>query len=325
MTTSNLSTGSLKQWLTSSTNRSTDTADSSAESSSLLLPSALLLDGGVSTHLEEYVRRELGMDPPFSNRSLWSSSLLLTTQGRAAIQACHEAFLHAGSDIISTVTYQCHYRCMGESVMVENEDGTMTKRSLTEGDMDQMIRDGVRLAKAAVIANKSTSSNKQETQKTAFVAASIGCYGGALADGSEYRGNYGATQETLTDFYRRKVTVLLEEKPDALAFETVPDVNECLAIVSLLQEKEFHASALPAIWLSLACKDGSHLNDGTPIVDVLDIIQKAENHGGQFILAIGVNCCSCAHGKSHGISFTVEASTSPHSAACLCHFFLFSG
>ena len=92
------------------------------------LPRILLLDGGVSTHLEKKLRHEQSRasetfgtsnlspsvesttpEPVFSHRSLWSSSLLLTQNGQDAIQSCHQDFFLAGSDIASTVTYQCHY------------------------------------------------------------------------------------------------------------------------------------------------------------------------------------------------------------------------
>ena len=74
-------------------------------SSSALLPEVLLMDGGVSTHLENLIAPKT-----FSHRDLWSSSLLLTEEGRASVFEGHRDWLDSGSDILTTVTYQCHYR-----------------------------------------------------------------------------------------------------------------------------------------------------------------------------------------------------------------------
>jgi len=137
-------------------------------------PSILLLDGGVSTYLENLSSKGL------SHRSLWSSSLLLTDDGQDAIRDCHEAFYRVGSDIVSSVTYQCHYLCCGEAKNPEETDKA-PQEVITVEDIDQMLRDGIRLAREAAC-----KLRKENTPL--FVAASIGCYGGALADGSEYRG-----------------------------------------------------------------------------------------------------------------------------------------
>jgi len=49
-------------------------------------------------------------------------------------------------------------------------------------DINEMLRNGVRLAREA------SKDPTRTSQSLRFVAASIGCYGGALADGSEYTG-----------------------------------------------------------------------------------------------------------------------------------------
>ena len=86
---------SLKDWMLQSTaNESSNEKD------------ILLMDGGVSTHLE-HLLEEKGAS--FPHRALWSSSLLLTPSGRDWIQRGHIDWLEAGSDILTTVTYQCHY------------------------------------------------------------------------------------------------------------------------------------------------------------------------------------------------------------------------
>jgi len=164
-------------------------------------PAILVLDGGVSTHLENVLRQK---DQVFSNRSLWSSSLLLTEKGRRDIVATHEAFYQHGADIGTTVTYQCHFGTVSSCCPVQ-----------PQGVMVQMIQNGVQLAQTAAASSADNNSNK-------YVVASIGCYGAALADGSEYKGNYNISKDQLKDFYRRKVRLLAhgcQHPPDAIALK----------------------------------------------------------------------------------------------------------
>jgi homocysteine S-methyltransferase len=227
-------------------------------------PPILILDGGVSTHLEHVLEAK---NQTFSHRSLWSSSLLLTDEGRQDIVATHATFYEHGADIASTVTYQCNFGTQSTPCPVESN-----------AVMVQMINDGVRLAQEAA----SRFPNK-------YVVASIGCYGAALADGSEYRGNYGIPNEQLKDFYRRKLRILAHASPtppDAVAFETVPCAMEVDAIVELLREQLLD---IPC-WISLACQNESQLNDGTDVTLVLDRIQQLDPDC-RLVAAIGLNCC----------------------------------
>eukprot|EP00978_Attheya_sp_CCMP212_P040772 scaffold226276_cov55-Attheya_sp.AAC.1 len=234
-------------------------------------PIIWLLDGGVSTYLESILRR------PFEHRSLWSSSLLLSSEGREAIRQCHLDFFRAGSDLASTVTYQCNYLPQHSNF-----------------DMDSMLRKGVQLTREAaeIVA--------AEDGRPRFVVASIGCYGSALADGSEYTGNYGdITHNGLVDFYERKVKILLEEKPDILAFETIPYFGECDAVVTVLKAIVQDTPKLlgsTTTWLSLACRDACTLNDGTHISRVLDDIDRLDPNC-DYVHGIGINCCSFVHVK----------------------------
>lgn len=257
--------GRLQQWFQQRRKPEYYSPDSNNHPSSNIL----LLDGGVSTYLESegFV---------FSHRSLWSSSLLLTNHD--AIRQCHEAFYRAGSDIVSSVTYQCHYKCCEE----QEEENTTQDCILTEHDVDQMLRDGIRLARQA------RYNVQPECHRDLFIAASIGCYGSALADGSEYRGNYGLMEEELKHFHKRKLQILIEEAPDVLAFETIPEVVECSAIISLL--KELHCSTIP-VWISLACRDAHHLNSGSTVRDALDVIHTSDPDAA-IVKGVGVNCCS---------------------------------
>ena len=62
------------------------------------------------------------------------------------------------------------------------------------------------------------------------MAASVGPYGAVLADGSEYRGDYGLSVDELRRFHRPRLEVLAGAGADVLAIETIP----CLAEVEAL-------------------------------------------------------------------------------------------
>ena len=67
-----------------------------------------------------------------------------------------------------------------------------------------------------------------------LVAASIGCFGASLADGSEFHGSYRltVTKEELKDFHRRRMILLARAGADVLACETVCAVS-LLRVVGL--------------------------------------------------------------------------------------------
>lgn len=109
------------------------------------------------------------------------------------------------------------------------------------------------------------------------------------------KGNYGLSEEQLVSYHRRKVTVLVSERPDILAFETIPELIECSAIVSLLKEYSA-ADNCPPAWISLACRDANHLNSGETLIDALDTIHQ-QDPTAELVSGIGVNCCSCEIGK----------------------------
>lgn len=229
------------------------------------------MDGGVSTHLEKLLSSQ---NPPttFEHRALWSSSLLLSSSGKSTILQGHRDWLKAGANILTTVSYQCHFGVHGQDPPV-----------VTPPQMEEMMKTGIRLAQEA--AAESTH---------AFVVASSGCYGAALADGSEYTGDYGhVDQDGLIDFHKKKLDVFLSMKPDGVAIETIPSVDECRAVCLAL--KSSRTPALDsAFWLSMACKDGTRLNEGTPLIDALEEIRKYDPNA-QCVHAVGINCCDSAH------------------------------
>jgi homocysteine S-methyltransferase len=108
------------------------------------------------------------------------------------------------------------------------------------------------------------------------------------------------TVDDLARFHERKFRQALENRPDAVAFETVPSLLECEAISGLLlaesepstrpapTEGSVGRGAPPACWVSLACRNGDELNDGTPVSAALDALLRVPPDRLQ---GIGFNCC----------------------------------
>ena len=201
------------------------------------------LDGGLSTALENNGNK--------LTTSLWTGELILAKPSE--ITKAHLDFIDAGSEIIITSSYQISY--LGCS-----------KRGWSESKTDQALRGSTQLAKDAVTASG----------RVVKVAASIGPYGAALADGSEYKGNYGITKSFLKDFHARRLEVLISTSPDLLALETMPDTFEVEVLLELLSD-----CPIP-YWVSYSCKAGNQTNAGQSFTEAVSLAKNA--------MAVGINC-----------------------------------
>ncbi len=113
-----------------------------------------------------------------------------------------------------------------------------------------------------------------------LVAASVGSYGAFLADGSEYRGDYGLTAVELADWHRSRFAVLADAGADLLACETIPCAIEGEALVNLLHE--FPGTLA---WLSFSCCDERHLCHGEPFAQAVALANDSNQ-----VVAVGLNC-----------------------------------
>lgn len=141
------------------------------------------------------------------------------------VKDTHALYYTAGADIGITASYQATLAGF-EKIGLDRVQG------------EDLLRTSVKLAQEArdevwtrIIAD-GNSSNRHRP----LVAASVGCYGASLADGSEYSGHYGLSVEELKTFHRERLLVLAGEKPDVLACETIPCVPEVHALLELLEE-----------------------------------------------------------------------------------------
>ncbi|CAB4548231.1 unannotated protein [freshwater metagenome] len=115
-----------------------------------------------------------------------------------------------------------------------------------------------------------------QSGKDIKVAASVGPYGAAMADGSEYRGNYGVGKSALKEFHAKRLELLIASNPDILALETMPDTQEVEVLLDLLSD-----CPIP-YWVSYSCKEGNATNAGQIFASAVDLAQSA--------MAVGINC-----------------------------------
>jgi homocysteine S-methyltransferase len=207
----------------------------------------LITDGGLATELEAR-GHDLSDD-------LWSARLLVDAPEE--IVAVHCAFYRAGASIATTASYQASF------------DG-FAERGIRRSDATRLLRRSVELAKAA----------RKEVGGQRWVAASIGPYGAALANGEEYVGRYGLSVAQLADWHRPRLEVLADAEADVLALETVPDVDEAEALVGLV-----HDLGVPA-WLSYTIA-GTTTRAGQSLADAFAVAA-----GVPEVVAVGVNCCA---------------------------------
>jgi homocysteine S-methyltransferase len=221
----------------------------------------LVLDGGLATELEARGCR-LGS-------GLWSAEVLL--EQPALIRQIHLDYLMAGADCIVSASYQATL------------EGFRSRGYGTTKAAD-LLRLSVALACQARSDFWAVPDHRRG-RLPPLVAASVGPYGAFLADGSEFRGDYDLGEEELIEFHRRRLEILDASGADLLACETIPSRTEARALFRLLQQTPGTAA-----WLSFSCRDGRHLNDGSPVATVV-----AELDGLARIAAVGVNCTSPWH------------------------------
>jgi homocysteine S-methyltransferase len=216
----------------------------------------VILDGALATELE---RRGCDL-----NDSLWSARVLLETP--ELIRQVHADYFLAGADCAITASYQATFEGFAQ-------------RGLTQNQAADLMRLSVSLALEARDGFWAVPENRNGRVKP-FVAASVGPYGAFLADGSEYRGDYGLTELELMGFHRARMAVLAASGADILACETIPSLLEATALAKLLKE-------FPSVtaWISFSARDGVHVNNGETFAECVQALEPFPQ-----VIAVGVNC-----------------------------------
>jgi homocysteine S-methyltransferase len=215
----------------------------------------IILDGALATELEV---RGANL-----NHALWSAKLL--KENPKLIKDVHLDYLISGANIIATASYQASF--IG-----------FEKQGYTKEEAIQLLKLSVQLAIEA--RKEFMSSQNCASLLSPLVAASLGPYGAALADGSEYTGYQNISIESLMDFHKERLAVIQETDADLIAFETIPCVDEAIAIKTLLADCPGKKA-----WISFSCKDEKHLCSGELFQDAIKVINNSKE-----IIGIGVNC-----------------------------------
>ena len=212
-----------------------------------------VLDGGLATELEARGHDLSG--------SLWSASMLRDEP--AEIEEVHLAFYRAGAQVAITSSYQASFAGFAR----EGLDGTAA---------EALMHRSVELAERA----RARRLAELPAGAKLYVAASIGPYGAARADGSEYRGYDRVTRAELVSFHVPRLAALVGAGAVLFAVETLPAVEEAVVVRDLL-------AAYPSVraWISFSCRDAATISDGTPIEDAV-----AEAAASPQVIAVGVNC-----------------------------------
>lgn len=213
----------------------------------------LILDGALATELEA---RGCDLSDP-----LWSAKVLI--ENPELIYQVHLDYFNAGAQCAITASYQA------------TPQG-FQRRGLDEAQSLALIAKSVQLAQQA----RSAYLAQHPQAAPLLIAGSVGPYGAFLADGSEYRGDYALSPAEMMAFHRPRISTLAQAGVDVLACETLPSFAELQALLALLND-------FPSLgaWFSFTLRDSNHLSDGTPLSDVIALL-----NGNPQVLAIGINC-----------------------------------
>lgn len=215
----------------------------------------IILDGALATELEA---RGANL-----NHALWSAKLL--NENPELIKEVHLDYLMAGANIVTTASYQASF------IGFENQGYTKEKAI-------DLLKLSVQLA---LEARELFMSNQNKISvSTPLIAASLGPYGAALADGSEYTGYQNISIATLMGFHKERLALIQQTDADIIAFETIPCVDEAIAIKNLLADHPGKKA-----WISFSCKDEKHLCSGELFEDAIKILKDSEE-----VIGVGVNC-----------------------------------
>lgn len=216
----------------------------------------LVIDGSMSTALEGR-----GCD---LNDSLWSARVL--AEQPELVRRVHLDYFRAGADCGITDSYQATIP-------------GLIARGYGEKEAEQLIRLSVRLFRQAR-SQWWEEEGAHSGRIYPLCLGAVGPYGAYLADGSEYRGHYGVSEETLYTFHQRRMQLLWEEGADLLLIETQPSLAEALIEARIAEEMAAD------YWVSFTCKNESHTCAGDLLIDCARTLAKDHPH----LRMIGINC-----------------------------------
>lgn len=210
-----------------------------------------VLDGGTATTLAASGHDLSG--------PLWSARLLFDAPG--AVQAVHEAFLRAGADVVTTVSYQ------------------LAARSMAAAGQDPAATPAL-LARSVEVARTAVQAHRARGHPGGLVGASVGPYAATLGGGVEYRGDDARSVTELRRFHTPRVAALVDAGADLLVCETIPTATELAALALVLADVP-----IATIVTATLTADGRVTADGQPLARAFAPLLEVEP-----VVAIGVNC-----------------------------------
>ena len=216
----------------------------------------MVIDGSMSTALEH-----LGAD---LKNDLWTAMTLVRQP--ELVRQVHIQYFRAGADCGITCSYQATIT------------GLM-KHGFTLAEAEAAISSSVQIL---LEARESWWKEEGAASGRAWplCLAGIGPYGAYLANGAEYRGNYGVDDQTLYNFHRRRMELLWNAGADLLLIETQPSLREALIEAAIAEELEAD------YWISFSCRDRAHICEGDSIRDCAARLSEGHPH----LRMLGVNC-----------------------------------
>ena len=216
----------------------------------------MVIDGSMSTALEQ-----LGAN---LNSKLWTARALADSP--ELVKQVHLDYFRAGADCGLTCSYQATIPGLMANGYTQTEAEHLIARSVEifrEARQQWWEEEGEKAGRAWPLC-----------------LAGIGPYGAFLADGSEYRGHYGISDDVLDGFHRRRMEILHEAGADILLIETQPSLHEALLAAGIAEELGAD------YWISFSCMDEKHICEGDPVRDCAKAFAKDHPH----LRMIGVNC-----------------------------------
>ncbi|KAJ3148229.1 hypothetical protein HDU89_004825 [Geranomyces variabilis] len=246
----------------------------------------LVLDGGLATELETAHGKDL-------SGSLWSARILL--EDPASILAVHRAYLAAGSQIITTATYQASVA------------GFQRELALTPSEAAALMHSSIRLAADAIAAHAADGVTTVGDEAVHVIAVSLGCFGATLADGSEYTGVYPpwADESFLFEFHVARALAVLNGDGSSmpttpsystqnllLLFETIPSLPEARAIARALAHP---ALSVYSAGVAFSCGTATTVRCGATLRECVDAVllpsaADAPSSPRATLAMVGVNC-----------------------------------
>ena len=216
----------------------------------------IILDGGFATELE---KKGYNL-----NGRLWSAKIISEAPG--AVRDVHLSYLEAGADCIISSSYQATVPGFISAGYSRKEAAGLIGRSV------ELAHEAIEIFLG--------SKPSMENRPAPFVAASAGCYGAYLADGSEYRGDYHLEIEDYKSFHRERVDILAGAGAEIIAFETFPSMEEAAAVAELMDDYNDIR-----YWIVFTVKDSVSTSHGDNFKDCIKLL-----HGRKNIIAAGINC-----------------------------------